>query len=182
MAQNRLPHEPNTLATGAELNFLGIDPGQSGALVILDDGGVIKSLCVMPLGPDGQPSFSGIKGALDEAKKFSPETLLERAVSFGMGGLSAFNYGRGFAALEIALQELRMPYTLIEPRKWTKVMFQGIDSRLKPKEQALIAIDRLMPSEKSKIPVTPRSKKLHEGVIDATLIAEYGRRTRLCAS
>lgn len=100
---------------------------------------------------------------------------LERAMPMAMGAKHAFNYGRGFAAIEIAIQELKIPVTYIEPRKWQKEMFQGIDSRLKPKEQSLIAVERLFPQYLDSIPKRPKGK-YHDGAVDALLIAEYGRR------
>lgn len=158
------------------MKYLGIDPGQTGAFVLMDESGSVLQVSVMPLGPDGQPDYMGIKGILKWYCRDSAMVYLERAMAMAMGSTHALTYGMGFAAIKIALLELGAPYTMVEPGKWQKIIFEGIDQRFKPKVRALIAIDRLFPEEKSKIPVSPRAKKLHEGVVDALLIAEYGRR------
>jgi len=156
--------------------ILGIDPGQKGAFLLLSGSGKIVDMSVMPLGPDGQPDYLGIKNILKEMKKAEPNVYLERAVAMAMGSTHALTYGMGFAALKIALLELGLSYTMVEPGKWQSLIFQGIDKRFKPKVRALIAVDRLFPDEKGKIPVSPKAKNLHEGIVDALLIAEYGRR------
>jgi len=162
---------------GANL-ILGIDPGKDGAFVVIDENGTMLYFKVMPLGPDDQPHYEGIKEVLMEINKahYIPLAYLERAMPMAMGAKHAFNYGRGFAALEIALREVGIPYSMLEPSKWTKDIFQGIDSNLKAKAQASIAVSRLFPEEHKKIPTSPRSKKMHDGIIDALLMAEYGRR------
>jgi hypothetical protein len=159
--------------------ILGIDPGKEGAFVLLSQDGKLIDFEIMPLGPDGQPDYMQIKICIRSFFHRTTAAYLERAMPMAMGAGGAFTYGMGFAAIKIALREVGMPYTMIEPSKWTKEIFQGIDSNLKPKAQGLIAIDRLFPEEKEKIPVSPRAKNLHGGVIDALLIAEYGRRSLL---
>lgn len=159
--------------------ILGIDPGISGAFVWISDDGKIMEFMTMPLGPDGQPSYQELKIKLYCPRPEKTSVFLERAMPMAMGSKHAFTYGMGFAAIVIALQENNYSFTMVEPRKWTKEIFQGIDSNLKPKAQALIAVDRLFPKEKEKIPVSPKAKKMHEGVVDALLIAEYGRRLRV---
>lgn len=159
------------------MNFVGIDPGQNGAIVALSHEGKIKQVIKMPLNKEEIPCYEQLKKIfINLTKDNDCMIFLERAVSFGMGSKGAFTYGRGFAAIECALKDLMLPYTMAEPGKWTKEMFQGIDSKLKPKVQALIAVDRLFADQKHHIPVSPKAQKPHDGVVDALLIAEYGRR------
>lgn len=154
--------------------IVGIDPGKEGAFVQLSIEGRIVSTAPMPLKPDGSIDYVETKRILSS---MAPATfLLERAVSFGMGGKSAFNYGMGFAVIQCALLELGLAVTLIEPRKWAKEIFQGIDSKLKPKEQGILALERLFPSEREKIPRGPKTGRPHPGMVDALFIAEFGRR------
>ncbi len=153
---------------------LGIDPGISGAFVMLYDGDM-EAREMPTCGPkDNDIDFQGVVDLLDD---LGPDHIfLERAIPFAMGSKSAFEYGRGFRALEIAIQQCGIPCTYIEPAKWTKVMCDGIDAELKPKVRAAVAVRRLFPSLASRIPVGPKSKKLDEGVVDALLIAAYGKR------
>lgn len=157
---------------------VGIDPGQSGAIAILYDADMAPLLMPMPLKNDGtkEVSFSAfhtiLKGLLAD---FASHIFLERAMPMAMGAKHAFNYGRGFAALEIAIQVTGLPVTYVEPSKWTKVICDGIDSRLKPKERSLIALQRLRPDLYSVVPKN-KNGKLHDGIVESILIAEYGKR------
>jgi hypothetical protein len=78
-------------------------------------------------------------------------------------------------ALEIAVRQSGVPVVYVEPQKWTKVMHQGVSNDLKPKAKSLIALERLCPKIYPKVP-TNKNGKLHDGVVDATLIASYGIR------
>lgn len=152
------------------MRILGIDPGKSGAFVLHK--GDALDWAVMPL--DGESI--DFKKIVDLIAGFSPDHIfLERAIPFAMGSKGAFNYGRGFAALEIAAQLASRPMTYVEPAKWTKEMFAGIDTRMKPKERGRIALKRLFPSLVDTLP-TDKKGNVHDGVQDALLIAEWGRR------
>ena len=153
-------------------SVLAIDPGKSGALVWMNSKGAFEFF-LMPLNSEGLVSFDDVHEIIDDfATSYRPHVYLERAVSFGMGTKGAFNYGRGFEALAIAVELTELPLTMVEPGKWSKVMHQGIDARLKAKEKSLIAMKRLYPKLISKVPQN-RNGKMHDGVIDAILIAGY---------
>jgi hypothetical protein len=154
--------------------IIGIDPGQQGYFAKLwHDGSADFS--PMPLKGDESKDidFETVKGILSVPGKV--QVILERAMPMAMGSKHAFNYGRGFAAIEIAIKESGHPVLYVEPAKWMKELFDGIDSRLRPKAQALIAAERLLPSLFEKLP-RKKTGKPHEGAVDALLIAEYGRR------
>ncbi len=157
---------------------IGIDPGISGAIILTDGEKEIRWAAI-PIGPDRSVSFSDFHAVMSAfgGEDFSnrPHVFLERAVSFGMGTKSAFNYGRGFEAITIALGLLKFPYTLVEPAKWTKVMHEGTAANLKPKARSLIAVQRLFPTLVGALPKKPRGG-IHDGFIDALLIAGYGLR------
>lgn len=155
--------------------FLGIDPGQKGAFVFLKYDASEFEFYEMPLDPQGDVSFVGV---LELLEKFPPLSLawLERAIPFAMGAKHAFNYGRGFAAIEHALFLSKMPVVYVEPGKWAKVMHQGIDANLKPKVKSVVAVERLFPKLAPQIPKGPKSGKYHDGVLEALLIAGYAQR------
>lgn len=151
--------------------ILGIDPGKTGGFVLLQESKLLN-FAIMPLNSEGEPCFDGIRKIL---KDFNPDCIfLERAVSFGMGSKGAFNYGRGFAALEIATKLSGKSLTYVEPNKWTKEMFEGISKDLKTKVKSGIALERLFKSFVKRIPL--KAGKAHEGIVDALLIAAYGQR------
>ncbi len=92
-----------------------------------------------------------------------------------MGGGSA-NYHRGYSRgiLEGILVALGIPYALVPPRAWQRAMLAGT-SGADTKQRAVIAASRLFPTV-SLLP-TPRCRKPSDGMADALLLAEYGRRT-----
>lgn len=160
--------------------ILGIDPGQSGAFVFRDNDSFVCRLMPLRHGDAKDIDFPEVRRLLDCVKSSMPSlhVFLERSVAFGMGPTGAFNYGRGFAALELAIELAKLPVTYVESAKWTKVMHEGTPAEWKPKARSMLAVQRLFPELISVIPKAPKSKKLHEGVIDALLIAEFGRRAR----
>jgi hypothetical protein len=159
---------------GKEMSFvIGIDPGLTGAIVVTD--GKKLRYYLLPVeqeGKDKRISFVGVTGILKELQPGLP-IFLERAVSFGMGTKAAFNYGRGFEALCLAIQVTGFPLTMVEPAKWTKVMHQGISDDIKPKAKSVVAVKRLFPKLWQSLPQKPRGGPL-DGPMDALLIAGYG--------
>lgn len=154
--------------------ILAIDPGQAGAIVFLESAKM--NFHLMPLKSDGTKDidFFGVQDIL--AQYPGVRVFLERAVPFGMPTNSSFNYGRGFAALEIAIKLAGLPVTYLEPSKWAKSMHEGIAKDLKPKAKSQIAITRLFPQYLKQIPQA-KGGKYHEGVVDALLMAGYGLRS-----
>lgn len=157
---------------------LGIDPGLSGAFVLTN--GEVVEVFKMPInksGKDQEVSYIGVYHLLSNLREtyFGINVYLERAVSFGMGTKSAFNYGRGFAAIEIAIHTLLLPVTYVEPQKWTKQMHQGISADLKPKAKSLVAVNRLFPKLVKQLPTNTKGALL-DGPVDALLIAAWGLR------
>ena len=154
--------------------YIGIDPGQGGALVRLSAGNAF-SFARMPLHENKDVNRGQVYDWLCKFRGLESHVFLERAIPMAMGSKHAFNYGRGFAALEIAIEQSGIPVTYVEPAKWTKEICAGIDSNLKPKARSAIAMQRLFPHILVEVP-KGKTGKLHDGVVDALLIAEYGRR------
>lgn len=169
---------------------IGIDPGKHGAMAMING----DSVSVQPI-----PTILGGKGARVEydlvmirnwlvmAKSFTLEVMakslnvqdiwvyVEKAQplpkSFG-GGIANFERGRctGWAWM---LTALSIPYQLVPPRTWQKVMFAGTPGA-DTKQRSIIAAQRLYPDVS--LLRTERSRKPDHGMSDALLIAEFGRR------
>lgn len=155
------------------MQILAIDPGQNGAFVLFD--GEKFDFRLMPILVNKDIDFEGVQKILMSPGVDKAHVFLERAMPMAQGARHAFNYGRGFAALEIAIKLANLPVTYVEPAKWSKIMHEGISADLKPKAKSIIAVQRLFPQFIEKIPKT-KTLKYHEGVIDALLIAGYGLR------
>lgn len=157
-----------------ELNIIGIDPGKEGAFVVLRNGEMTASM-KMPLNQDREVDFDAVADFLGGYADHPTHVYLERAVPMAMGSKHAFNYGRDFAKLEVALHVKNIPTTYVEPNKWSKVMTEGISKELKAKIRSRLAVERLFPKEAKTIP-TNKNGKMDEGIMEALLIAGYGQR------
>lgn len=159
----------------------GIDPGKHGGIAeIWQTGNPAKTHISCDIMRD--PSFlwkhfTSLKAAVIEA----PEPFfiyLEKAQAMpGNGIVSMFNYGVHFGHIEGMLIGLQIPYELVPAHVWAKEMHAGA-SGSRPKERSKSVVSRLFPDVNLKNPDNPKSRILHEGIVDALLIAEYGRRKR----
>lgn len=158
---------------------MGIDPGINGAFVLTD--GTKKFVHhAMPIVVNGKEKLIDFKAVYELLKKIEKShglvhVFLERAVPMAMGSKGAFTYGRGFEALMIGVSWVGFPFTLVEPGRWAKEMHEGISGDLKPKAKSLLAVKRLYPSLVRFLPTRPKGG-LHDGPIDALLIAGFGLR------
>jgi len=154
--------------------IIGIDPGKQGAFVVLSKGFFHWEF--MPLDHLNEVDFEKVSSFL---RGFDNNGLthvyLERAKPMAMGSKHAFNYGRDFAKLEIALKLSGLPVTYVEPNVWSKVMTEGVSKDLHTKVRSRVAAERLFPEEYKSIP-TNKNGKLQDGVTEALLIAGYGLR------
>lgn len=156
------------------MRYIGIDPGKKGGIAVIDTE-LDTEVFPMP------PNYS-LADFLEKEKRGRCHVFIEKAQAMPTNGaVSMFNYGQHFGEIVGMLIAFHLPYTLVPPRTWTKVMHAGIqlsnaDAKQKgaPKKKSLIAVRRLFPH----VNLVPPGKRVeHDGVIDALLIAEYGRRT-----
>ena len=146
------------------MRFLGIDPGASGGVALLDDSGAILHAQAMPQTPTDVAD--AIRAwAIGDAGTETYATL-ERVQAWAgspMGKAACFAFGRGYGHLEMALLMLELPHQIIPPQKWQaylNCLTHGDKAVTKACAQRL----------------WPRHKITH-AIADALLIAEYGRRT-----
>lgn len=85
------------------------------------------------------------------------------------GRVGMLNYAKGAGMLQSCAM-LGWPITEVMPRTWMKVIKDGVPGGLKPKEQSFHVAKSLWPWMFD-------GKKPGDGVVEACLIAEYGRRT-----
>ena len=93
--------------------YIGIDPGKTGAVAILDDKG--NYINVLDFGQEGLMStLIGYAPAV----KFA---YLEKVHSMpGQGVVSTFSFGENFGWWQGVLGSLGIPYTTIRPQDWMK--------------------------------------------------------------
>lgn len=145
--------------------ILGIDPGQSGGMVLLlTDGSIVDRLAF------ANKTEHDIRETFMEYIELADlRAYIETVHSMpGQGVASTFKFGRNFGFLIGMLTAMAIPYELVTPQKWQKAM--GIPPRSKNaskgdhKRNLKSAAQRLWPRAKWTL-----------AICDAALIAEYGR-------
>lgn len=158
------------------VKILGIDPGGDGGLAILCryDGVLVEP---MPT-KDGKLDVEGIAQFV---RDWAPElrfAVLEKVHGGSVGGVrkgsaGSFSFGKNFGVLLGVLAANGVPTHLVPPQSWMRAIHDPDDRKLDSKERSRRAYERLFPWVDVK---TPRGKKVHMGMLEAVLIAEYGRR------
>ena len=135
--------------------YIGIDPGKTGAVAILDDKG--NYINVLDFGQEElMPTLIGYAPVV----KFA---YLEKVHSMpGQGVVSTFSFGENFGWWQGVLGSLGIPYTTIRPQDWMKkYSLQKSSSSDKP---GLEVARKLFPE-------APLRLKKHHNRADALLIA-----------
>ena len=168
--------------------YIGGDLGNEGAVVFLTDKGKILKKTKTPLlkaamkkGKKGKDEYDvlGMRTILTEAKEMDAVAMVERAQPLPavLGGVAA-NYQRGlsFGLWQGLLAGIGIPYEVVRPQDWQKVMLSGINTTYDTKQASVIAAQRLWPNEDWRR--SERAKKADDGFTDSALLAEFGRRRR----
>ena len=135
--------------------YIGIDPGKTGAVAILDDKG--NYINVLDFGQEGlMPTLIDYAPVV----KFA---YLEKVHSMpGQGVVSTFSFGENFGWWQGVLGSLGIPYTTIRPQDWMKkYSLQKSSASDKP---GLEVARKLFPE-------APLRLKKHHNRADALLIA-----------
>lgn len=150
------------------MRLIGIDPGNEGAIAVLDDGRFV-TVYDMPLMANGkkqQINPYALSSVLATANRIDVETavVLEKVGAMpGQGVTSMFNFGMGYGAIQGVVAALGMQLRLVTPQAWKKRA--GLLRR--EKDQARTLAQQLYPS-------APLARKKDVGRADAILIARYG--------
>lgn len=149
--------------------LIGIDPGQTGAIAVLDDRGALQALSDLPIIRDGKLSW--VDGGrlqsflIDTLTGRSARALVERVQAFPkQGRSSAFNFGVGFGSLLSVLQARHIPIELVTPASWKRAMGLTNDKQVSLDKARLL------------FPDAELSFSRHDGRAEALLLAHYGYR------
>lgn len=160
--------------------IVGVDPGKTGAIVVMERSRL--ALHPMPVITskkraqyDLREVYEILNGARAGVAHWHCFIEKQQPLPPKMGGASA-NFFRGYslALFEALCLALGMPYTIVSPRSWQGVMLVDVVGD-DTKQRAQIAADRLFPNVDLRR--SSKSRKPDLGLVDALLIAEYGRRS-----
>ena len=159
------------------MKILGIDPGLSGAIAILEKKKVLN-LFDMPVMAEGKKNKKQINSAqlVNIIKKNINKSddiavVVEQVNAMpGQGVTSMFNFGQTFGAIKGVCAALNLPIFFIRPSKWKK-HFELINSS---KDSSRTKVIEMYPSLSNQL-----SKKKDVNKSDAILIARYYNDTRI---
>jgi len=161
---------------------VGVDPGKWGAIAVIAPTVDAPLLYPMPVirSTNGRDEYNEAEiarllgGALAGQKGVTVFLEKGQPLPPKMGGTVA-NFQRGYArGLFVGiLTALRIPYELVAPRVWQREMHGGTSGD-DLKQRSIIAAQRLFPGVS--LLRTVLSRKPDDGLAEALLIAEWGRR------
>jgi hypothetical protein len=165
--------------------WVGVDPGRSGAMALVDGDRAeawptpmldAKTYDLAAMS-DWFRSWRG-RIACVTVEKLSalPPMIARKGGESAFSGGSAANFGRGESRGWFwMLAALRIPHIGVAPQTWQRVMHQGANGET-TKARSIAAVQALFPGVS--LLESDRSRKHHDGMAEAILIADYGRRTR----
>ena len=159
------------------MKIIGIDPGLSGAIAILENNKVINIFDI-PVMTEGKKNKRQLNSAL-LVKMIKDNVNLHEEVSVvveqvnampGQGVTSMFNFGQTFGAIKGICAALELPIFFVRPSKWKK-HFELINSS---KDSSRTKAIEMYPKLSHQL-----SKKKDVNKSDAILIARFFSETRL---
>ena len=159
------------------MRIIGIDPGLSGAIAVLDNNKVLK-IYDMPVMAEGKKNKRQLNSAQlvniikDNIENCEEINIVVEQVNAmpGQGVTSMFNFGQTFGAIKGVCAALNLPIFFIRPSKWKKY-FELINSS---KDSSRTKAIEMYPSIADQL-----SKKKDVNKSDAILIARFFSDTRL---
>ena len=158
------------------MKIIGIDPGLSGAIAILENNKVLNIFDI-PVMSEGKKNKRQLNSALmvnllkENINKEEEVVVVVEQVNAmpGQGVTSMFNFGQTFGAIKGICAALDLPIFLVRPSKWKK-HFDLINSS---KDSSRTKVIEMYPSLSSQL-----SKKKDVNKSDAILIARFYNETR----
>ena len=159
------------------MKIIGIDPGLSGAIAVLEDKKVL-GIYEMPVMAEGKKNkrqlnsaqlVNIIKNNIIESEEIAVVVEQVNAMP-GQGVTSMFNFGQTFGAIKGVCAALELPIFFVRPSKWKK-HFELINSS---KDSSRTKAIEMYPYLSNQL-----SKKKDVNKSDAILIARFYNDTRL---
>ena len=160
------------------MKIIGIDPGLSGGIAVLENNKVINTfdMPVMSEGKKNKRQLNSaqlvkiLKDSLKNDKEENISVVVEQVNAMpGQGVTSMFNFGQSFGAIKGICAALNLPIFFVRPAKWKK-HFELINSS---KDASRTKVIEMYPSLSSQL-----SKKKDVNKSDAILIARFYNETR----
>lgn len=153
------------------MNYIGIDPGNKGAIALLQDGEVTEYMAMPLVGKEiNVRSLMAFIGQYQ-----NPIVVIEKVHSMPKQGVaSTFTFGKGYGKIIGAIEAFSYSYMLVAPHEWKKKVLAGMNWK-KNKKASIEYCHRRYPDVN--LLATEQSRKPHDGIADAICIAKYGHIT-----
>ena len=159
------------------MKIIGIDPGLSGAIAVMQDK-IVINIYDMPVMAEGkknkrQLNSSQLVNIIKENINEDEDTIVvvEQVNAMpGQGVTSMFNFGQTFGAIKGVCAALRLPIFFVRPSKWKK-HFELINSS---KDASRTKVIEMYPTLSGQL-----AKKRDVNKSDAVLIAKFYFETKL---
>lgn len=150
--------------------IIGIDPGKKGGIALVSAKGGLTHVYPMPEAE--REIVRLLRLVCGTSRHGLTVAYVEKVGAMpGNGVVSMFSFGRNVGILIGTLHAEGVPVHEIRPKEWQTIC---VKNKPTPKSRALATARKLWPGQA--FLATKRSKIPHDGMIDAALIAEYGRR------
>lgn len=159
--------------------YIGIDNGLSGGIAAVESPGELLKLWTMPTrnkskGNEVDGEF--VASFFDQWMRDDITVIVETPGKFAKGVQAISSMWDSYGCIRGILESRGIRHHRITPQSWQKVMLVGCKAG-DTKPAALAKARQLWPDENWL--ASPRCSKPHDGMIDAALIAEYARISRL---
>lgn len=148
------------------MRIIGIDPGKEGGIARIYDRKLLAAKAMEEF------DWSEFRMWSTNADHIFMEKASARP---GQGVVSMFTFGTGFGRLQGWIEASGVPYTLVPPQVWARVMHAGTSGD-DTKKRSIEAAKRLFPGHDFRL---GKSTKQHLGILEAALIAAFGERQLL---
>jgi len=159
------------------MKILGIDTGKRGGFVIIDESGKVIDKLIMPV-IDKEYDVTTILSFLEDHKDVDFAVIEKIHAMFQVPAKTTFEMGKGYGIVLGLLYNFKIKFYEVTPKQWQKkIHVNCLASRAKDKSYYIF--NREFPELAETFKISPKGNKTlkpHDGLIDALLIAEYGRR------
>lgn len=153
-------------------NIIGIDPGLSGAIAIIENGDLY--IHDMPVLEYDIEKGKKKRREVNVGRLFNILNSVHHPIAYlegvagrpGMGGTQMFAFGQSYGMIKACLTLAGIPYKIVSPQKWKRHFSLSRD-----KDQSRITAQQIFPDRAKKF-----SRKKDDGRAEAALIARYGLR------
>ena len=157
----------------SNLVFVGVDPGQQGAIAFVTSDRSLLSTHMLPM-LDKRVDIWALKNIIDEARqdRIVGLCMIEQAIVLPkQGSVSGFSMGANYGRLMTSIEFFGLPFEEIRPAVWKKRFFGSVKYEKNAiKQVAVMRARHLFPE------LAPKLLLSKDGLSEALLIAETARR------